>query len=94
MVLAASALGAVHPLDEANPGVSQPLGYPLEALRVMEIDPRTFARGSNVTTPGTFLGIADRIDHIFVSSDIQVGDARYLINSESDHPAMLVEIEW
>jgi pullulanase/glycogen debranching enzyme len=63
-VLAASALGAMNPSNEGNPGVSSPLGYPLEDLRVMELDPRTFARGSNVTNPGTFLGIVDRIDHI------------------------------
>ena len=35
-----------------------------------------------------------RIDHIFVSPATQVLDARYLITPESDHPAMVVEIEW
>lgn len=37
---------------------------------------------------------ADRIDHIFVSSDIRVGAARYLLTTESDHPAMFAEIDW
>ncbi len=43
---------------------------------------------------GEVIDAAERIDHIFVSSDIQVGDARYLITTESDHPAMWAEIEW
>lgn len=38
------------------------------------------------------INAADRIDHIFVSSDIQVSEARYLLTTESDHPAMFVEI--
>ena len=35
-----------------------------------------------------------RIDHIFVSPGTQVVDARYILNPQSDHPAMTVEIEW
>jgi len=35
-----------------------------------------------------------RIDHIFVSPGTQIADARYLLSPESDHPAMVVEIEW
>jgi len=35
-----------------------------------------------------------RIDHIFVSPGTQITDARYLLSPESDHPAMMVEIEW
>jgi len=35
----------------------------------------------------------DRIDHIFTSSDVVVTDAEYFIGSQSDHPAMVVEIE-
>ncbi len=38
------------------------------------------------------INAADRIDHIFVSSDIQVDEARYLLTTESDHPAMFAEI--
>ncbi len=35
-----------------------------------------------------------RIDHIFVSPGTRIHDARYLLRPESDHPAMVVEIEW
>ncbi len=35
-----------------------------------------------------------RIDHIFVSSDIQVLEASYLISIASDHPALYVTIGW
>ncbi len=36
----------------------------------------------------------DRIDHIFVSSGIRVAEARYIVSTASDHPAMVVEIVW
>ncbi|MBC8506197.1 MAG: endonuclease/exonuclease/phosphatase family protein [Anaerolineales bacterium] len=35
-----------------------------------------------------------RIDHIFVSPGTQIVDARYILSPASDHPAMVVEIEW
>jgi endonuclease/exonuclease/phosphatase family metal-dependent hydrolase len=34
------------------------------------------------------------IDHIFVSPGTMVTDAQYLIGPQSDHPAMMAEIEW
>ncbi len=40
------------------------------------------------------LHLDKRIDHIFVSPGTQIVDARYLLSPESDHPAMVVEIEW
>ncbi len=36
----------------------------------------------------------DRIDHIFVSPGTNVTDSRYLINTQSDHPAVSIQIEW
>jgi endonuclease/exonuclease/phosphatase family metal-dependent hydrolase len=35
-----------------------------------------------------------RIDHVFLSPGTMVVDARYLTEPESDHPALVVEIEW
>ncbi|MFQ5604983.1 MAG: endonuclease/exonuclease/phosphatase family protein [bacterium] len=35
----------------------------------------------------------ERIDHIFVMPDIEVMDTRYILNSESDHPAVVAEIK-
>jgi endonuclease/exonuclease/phosphatase family metal-dependent hydrolase len=35
----------------------------------------------------------DRIDHVFVSPETAVGDARYVTDPESDHPALVVEME-
>jgi len=37
---------------------------------------------------------ADRIDHIFVSPGTMVADSQYFPGSQSDHPAMMTEIEW
>jgi endonuclease/exonuclease/phosphatase family metal-dependent hydrolase len=37
---------------------------------------------------------ARRIDHIFVSPDIHVAESVYLPGPQSDHPAMVTEIEW
>ncbi|MDW7655719.1 MAG: endonuclease/exonuclease/phosphatase family protein [Bacillota bacterium] len=37
---------------------------------------------------------ARRIDHIFVSPDIRVIESTYLPGPQSDHPAMVTEIEW
>ena len=34
------------------------------------------------------------IDHIFVSHDTEVTDARYLLDPESDHPATTADIVW
>lgn len=39
-------------------------------------------------------GIADEIDHIFVSPGTRVGEARYLTGPDSDHPALMVQVEW
>lgn len=36
----------------------------------------------------------DKIDHIFVSPDITVLDARYLISPASDHPAVTATVAW
>jgi endonuclease/exonuclease/phosphatase family metal-dependent hydrolase len=36
----------------------------------------------------------DRIDHIFVSPDLQYRDSRYIDSSASDHPALTTIIEW
>ncbi|MCP4642272.1 MAG: hypothetical protein GY851_17640 [bacterium] len=35
-----------------------------------------------------------RIDHIFLSPGTGIRDSRYLTGPESDHPAMVTEIEW
>jgi endonuclease/exonuclease/phosphatase family metal-dependent hydrolase len=35
---------------------------------------------------------AERIDHMFVSPGVNVTDARFLTEPESDHPALLVDI--
>jgi endonuclease/exonuclease/phosphatase family metal-dependent hydrolase len=35
-----------------------------------------------------------RIDHIFVSPGTIVADSQYLLSPQSDHPAMMTEIEW
>lgn len=35
-----------------------------------------------------------RIDHFFVSPGTRVNDARHLISPQSDHPAVLIEVEW
>jgi endonuclease/exonuclease/phosphatase family metal-dependent hydrolase len=35
-----------------------------------------------------------RIDHVFVSPGTAVADARYITDPESDHPALVVELEW
>jgi endonuclease/exonuclease/phosphatase family metal-dependent hydrolase/MFS family permease len=43
---------------------------------------------------GYGLNMSDRIDHIFLSSDITVSDARYNIDPQSDHPAHWAEITW
>ena len=40
------------------------------------------------------LDLHDRIDHIFVSPGTTVNDARYLDTSDSDHPALSVEVGW
>lgn len=37
---------------------------------------------------------SDRIDHIFVSPGTTVVDSQYLPGPQSDHPAMMTEIEW
>jgi endonuclease/exonuclease/phosphatase family metal-dependent hydrolase len=38
------------------------------------------------------LNPSDRIDHLFLSADLRVQEARYLTTRDSDHPALLVEI--
>lgn len=37
--------------------------------------------------------LPDRIDHIFISSGIEVQDARYLTGPQSDHPAFFIDIQ-
>lgn len=46
------------------------------------------------TAVGYGLNMTDRIDHIFLSSDITVIDARYIVDPQSDHPAHWAEIQW
>ena len=36
----------------------------------------------------------DRIDHVFLSPGMSVGEATYIYSPASDHPAMVVELEW
>ena len=36
----------------------------------------------------------DRIDHVFVSRGINIAEARYIVSPASDHPALMVEIQW
>jgi len=43
---------------------------------------------------GDGLNMSERIDHIFLSSDITVLDAHYDVNPQSDHPAHWAEIQW
>jgi len=38
--------------------------------------------------------LADCIDHVFVTPNTQIGEARYLVGPQSDHPAMFVVVEW
>jgi endonuclease/exonuclease/phosphatase family metal-dependent hydrolase len=37
---------------------------------------------------------AQRIDHVFVSPGTQVADAEYILSPASDHPAVVVEVDW
>ncbi|TFG25764.1 MAG: hypothetical protein EU533_00750 [Promethearchaeota archaeon] len=46
------------------------------------------------TAVGYGLDMTARIDHIFLSSDITILDARYIVDPQSDHPAHWVEIQW
>jgi hypothetical protein len=64
--LAASSLASLAPgYAAAAAGVSAPLHRPLESLRALEVDVRTFSAGAaGVAHPGTFLGVAERLDHI------------------------------
>ena len=40
------------------------------------------------------LDLHDRIDHIFVSPGTTINEARYVDTSDSDHPALWVELGW
>jgi len=40
------------------------------------------------------LNMSDRIDHIFLSGEFTVIDARYITEPQSDHPAHWAEIQW
>jgi endonuclease/exonuclease/phosphatase family metal-dependent hydrolase len=40
------------------------------------------------------LNMSDRIDHIFLSNEFTVLDARYITDPQSDHPAHWAEIQW
>lgn len=37
---------------------------------------------------------AKRIDHVFVTPGTNVTEAQYILDPQSDHPAMMVDIEW
>jgi endonuclease/exonuclease/phosphatase family metal-dependent hydrolase len=43
---------------------------------------------------GQGMGHEDRIDHVFVSTGTSIAEAQYLVSKESDHPALLVVIDW
>ncbi|MGD2251346.1 MAG: endonuclease/exonuclease/phosphatase family protein [Anaerolineales bacterium] len=43
---------------------------------------------------GQGMGHEDRIDHIFVSTGTSIAETQYLVGPESDHPALLVVIDW
>lgn len=63
-VVALSALD-VSLFDGDEEGTSPPLSLPLESLKVLEIDPRTFAQGPQVSrAPGTFIGVTERIKYL------------------------------
>lgn len=40
------------------------------------------------------LRLEDRIDYVFLTSDLKVEDARYLLETASDHPALVVDVTW
>ncbi len=40
------------------------------------------------------LNMTRRIDHIFVSPEFTVLDARFIVEEQSDHPALWTDIEW
>jgi endonuclease/exonuclease/phosphatase family metal-dependent hydrolase len=46
------------------------------------------------TAVGYGLDMTDRIDHIFISNDTTIVDARYNIEPQSDHPAHWADIQW
>jgi endonuclease/exonuclease/phosphatase family metal-dependent hydrolase/FtsH-binding integral membrane protein len=60
------------------------------ALTIKTLDD-AFLLGSALSNPEGF-NPDDRIDYIFVSPGTQVLEARYILNSESDHPALLAVI--
>lgn len=66
-VVAASSLASLMPgyAVGSGAGVSPPLHRPLEALRVLEVDVKTFnpSGGFKTAQPGTFLAMAERADH-------------------------------
>jgi endonuclease/exonuclease/phosphatase family metal-dependent hydrolase len=35
-----------------------------------------------------------RIDHVYISPGMAVTDAQYITEPESDHPALVVEMQW
>jgi isoamylase len=61
-VLVVSAVSSKFDSEEV--GRSAPLYRPLEKMRVLEIDVKTFAQGGKVKHPGTFVGVTERLDHI------------------------------
>lgn len=40
------------------------------------------------------LNMTDRIDHIFISADFSVKKTRFIIDPQSDHPALWAQVEW
>ncbi|MFO8035548.1 MAG: endonuclease/exonuclease/phosphatase family protein [Anaerolineales bacterium] len=38
--------------------------------------------------------LEDRIDYVFLTPDLKVEDARYLLEPASDHPALVVDVTW
>lgn len=51
-----------------------------------------YAMGAKSPAPAGF-DLTDRIDHVFISPGIKVEDAQYLIQPESDHPALFVQFK-
>ncbi len=35
-----------------------------------------------------------RIDHVFLTPGTQISEARYILDPQSDHPALVVDVEW
>ena len=62
--VAASSLAGLAPGGGLPAGQVERPRWGLEEVRMLEVDVRTFAAGKGVAHPGTFLGVAERLDHI------------------------------